>query len=98
MTDLPAHERRHLMNLVFAVEAAVRRVALPDKVNLASLGNVVPHLHWHVVPRWNDDSHFPAPIWAASRRPGRARPALAAAALRAALIEALAEEQGGGLA
>ncbi len=98
MTDLPAHERRHLMNLVFAVEAAVRRVAKPDKVNLASLGNVVPHLHWHVIPRWNDDSRFPAPIWGASQRAGRPRPAVAAEALRSALIEALAEEQGGGLA
>lgn len=34
-----------------------------DKVNLASLGNVVPHLHWHVIPRFKDDPHFPAPVW-----------------------------------
>ena len=35
----------------------------PDKINLASFGNMVPHLHWHVIPRFKDDMHFPNPIW-----------------------------------
>ncbi|HTZ00293.1 MAG TPA: HIT domain-containing protein, partial [Rhodocyclaceae bacterium] len=51
MTDLPPSERRHLMNVVFAVEAALRALCGADKINLASLGNAVPHLHWHVIPR-----------------------------------------------
>jgi diadenosine tetraphosphate (Ap4A) HIT family hydrolase len=68
MTDLPAAERQRLMHVVFAVENAVREVVQPDKINLASLGNVVPHLHWHVIPRWLDDINFPDAIWAAPRR------------------------------
>jgi diadenosine tetraphosphate (Ap4A) HIT family hydrolase len=40
----------------------------PDKINLASLGNVVPHLHWHVIPRFSDDPHFPNPVWGAKQR------------------------------
>jgi diadenosine tetraphosphate (Ap4A) HIT family hydrolase len=40
----------------------------PDKMNLASLGNMTPHVHWHVVPRFRDDRHYPNPIWAAPRR------------------------------
>ena len=40
----------------------------PLKVNVASLGNVVPHLHWHVIPRYADDAHFPAPVWAQAVR------------------------------
>ncbi len=40
----------------------------PAKINLASLGNVVPHLHWHVVARFEWDSHFPQPIWASAQR------------------------------
>ncbi len=68
MTDLPPAERLRLMNVVFAVETAVREVAQPDKINLASLGNMVPHVHWHVIPRWADDVNFPDAIWAASRR------------------------------
>jgi diadenosine tetraphosphate (Ap4A) HIT family hydrolase len=73
MTDLAAAEQQRLMAAVFAVEAAVREILLPDKINLASLGNQVPHLHWHVIPRFTDDSHFPSPIWAPGvreRRPG----------------------------
>ncbi len=68
MTDLPPEQRQRLMAVVFAVETAVRDVAQPDKINLASLGNVVPHVHWHVIPRWQDDVNFPDAIWAAARR------------------------------
>jgi diadenosine tetraphosphate (Ap4A) HIT family hydrolase len=62
------------MAVVFATERGrAARGLQPDKINLASLGNMVPHLHWHVVPRWRDDSHFPAPIWAAAKRVVTAR-------------------------
>ncbi len=68
MTDLAPAERTRLMNAVFATEAALRELLSPRKVNLASLGNAVPHLHWHVVPRHGDDRHFPKPIWAEPSR------------------------------
>ena len=68
MTDLVAVERERLMQVVFATEAAVREALQPDKVNLASLGNVVPHLHWHVIPRFRNDRHFPNPIWGQAQR------------------------------
>jgi diadenosine tetraphosphate (Ap4A) HIT family hydrolase len=73
MTDLNERERAQLMRVVFAVESAVREVMRPDKINLASLGNVVPHLHWHVIPRFNDDRHFPNAIWGEARRDGAVR-------------------------
>ncbi len=85
MSDLGAAEARALMAVVLATERALRRVAQPDKINLASLGNVVPHLHWHVIPRWRDDSHFPAPIWAAAKRVVVTRDNDARKALRPAL-------------
>ncbi|MDO5059986.1 MAG: HIT domain-containing protein [Neisseria sp.] len=68
MTDLPPAERAALMDMVFRTEAAMRKVFNPAKINLASLGNVVPHLHWHIIARFTDDSRFPAPIWAATQR------------------------------
>ena len=71
MTDLPPDERARLLRAVFAVETALRELLGPDKINLASLGNQVPHLHWHVIPRFADDAHFPDPVWAATRRAGR---------------------------
>ncbi|MGA8864823.1 MAG: HIT family protein [Gallionella sp.] len=70
MTDLFVAEREHLMTTVFAVEAAVRAALHPDKINLASLGNMTPHLHWHVIPRFRQDKHFPQPIWGAGQREG----------------------------
>ncbi|WP_157669938.1 HIT family protein [Chitinibacter sp. GC72] len=68
MTDLSVAERTELMNIVWAVESIQRSVLNPTKINLASLGNMVPHVHWHIIPRWHDDLHFPAPIWANASR------------------------------
>ncbi len=62
-TDLEPADRSHLMQTVAKVETLLRNTLQPTKVNLASLGNVVPHLHWHVIARFADDSHFPNPIW-----------------------------------
>ncbi|HRF73769.1 MAG TPA: HIT family protein [Accumulibacter sp.] len=68
MTDLPHKERMQLMTVLFAVETAVRSLYQPDKINLASLGNMTPHVHWHLIPRWRDDRHFPQPVWARPQR------------------------------
>ncbi len=65
MTDLSAAEQAELLRVVLLVEQVQRAELKPDKVNLAAFGNVVPHLHWHVIPRWQDDPHFPQAVWAA---------------------------------
>jgi len=91
MTDLDEGERAEVMRVVFALEQAIRGAMHPHKMNIASLGNMVPHLHWHVIPRFEDDRHFPGPIWAAPQRVGvvpeerRTR----AARIAAALLESL---------
>ena len=68
MSDLGAVERDRLMKVVFEVETAVREAMRPHKMNLASLGNMTPHVHWHVVPRFEDDRHYPGSIWATPQR------------------------------
>jgi len=73
MTELDADSRHCLMQAVFAVESAQRETLAPAKINLASLGNVTPHLHWHVIPRFADDSHFPQTVWSARQREAAAR-------------------------
>ncbi len=75
MSDLLPSEQKHLLTVVLATEKALRSLMQPDKINLASLGNVVPHLHWHVIPRFRDDANFPDPIWAAAHREGVRRSA-----------------------
>lgn len=93
MSDLAPSERWHLVEVLNAVEIALREVMRPDKINLASLGNLVPHLHWHVIPRWRDDSHFPAPIWAPASRPVLSRPQPTNASLTAVLLRALEDRR-----
>jgi diadenosine tetraphosphate (Ap4A) HIT family hydrolase len=72
MSDLSAADREYCMHVVFAVERVLRAAMNPDKINIASLGNMVAHLHWHVIPRFVDDPHFPQPIWGVRQRPGLA--------------------------
>jgi len=67
-SDLSASDRHLCMDAVTEVERTLRALLAPTKVNLATLGNVVPHLHWHVIARFDWDSHFPSPVWASALR------------------------------
>jgi diadenosine tetraphosphate (Ap4A) HIT family hydrolase len=68
MSDLDAAERAHCMRVVFALESVLRELLAPAKINLASLGNMTPHVHWHVIARFRDDAHFPQSVWSARQR------------------------------
>ena len=68
-SDLSAAQRQHCMEAVALVEQVLRQQLQPTKINLATLGNVVPHLHWHIIARYDWDSHFPVPVWASAQRP-----------------------------
>jgi diadenosine tetraphosphate (Ap4A) HIT family hydrolase len=68
MTDLDDAGRSHCMRAVYATELLLREWLKPDKINLASLGNFTPHLHWHVIARFRNDAHFPQSIWGERQR------------------------------
>ena len=94
LSDLSEADRNTCMAVVATVERVLRTQLQPTKINLAALGNMVPHLHWHVIARHDWDSHFPAPVWA---NPLRARDLAREAQLQdalatcdAAIAEALA--------
>jgi diadenosine tetraphosphate (Ap4A) HIT family hydrolase len=95
-SQLPAADRHACTDALAAIEQVLLRRLAPTKVNLASLGNAVPHLHWHVIARFDWDSHFPAPVWAAAQReasPQRlAAVAAALPALEAELVAVLAAQ------
>lgn len=63
-SDLAEADQALCMRAVTAVERVLRQQLQPTKINLAALGNVVPHLHWHVIARFDWDNRFPAPVWA----------------------------------
>lgn len=62
-SELSDDDQSICMRMVCRMERFVLEVLKADKANLATLGNVTPHLHWHVIPRFVDDAHFPAPVW-----------------------------------
>jgi diadenosine tetraphosphate (Ap4A) HIT family hydrolase len=68
MTDLSDARRHEFMRIVFMVEEALRSHLVPEKINLATLGNITPHLHWHIIPRYKLDNHFPESIWSNPKR------------------------------
>jgi diadenosine tetraphosphate (Ap4A) HIT family hydrolase len=90
MTDLPVADQRHCMRVVLTVERVLRDTLKPHKINLASFGNMTPHVHWHVIPRSLSDVHFPQPVWGEKQRVARPRVAPSAAlALRKQLATRL---------
>ena len=92
MSELNDDQRMRLMRTVFAVESAQREVLTPHKINLASLGNMTPHLHWHVIPRFADDLHYPQPVWGAPQRTPDDHTVQARRALVNRLREVIAEK------
>ncbi len=84
-SDLPTEERLECIEAVVQVESALRKHLAPLKVNLATLGNAVPHLHWHVIARFAWDSHFPGSVWSTAQREAPAGAIAGIEALRPAL-------------
>ena len=68
MSDLDEAIRNEFMGVIFQMEKIVKEYLQPDKINLASLGNITPHLHWHIIPRYLSDNHFPDSIWSEKKR------------------------------
>jgi diadenosine tetraphosphate (Ap4A) HIT family hydrolase len=63
LENLPAPEFDSLMTDLHRAAGAISRACHPDLMNYASLGNVVPHVHWHLVPRYKTDPRWGAPIY-----------------------------------
>ena len=63
LTDLPQTSSKYILELLLTLEVHLREIYNPDKINIASFGNMVPHVHFHLIPRFMGDRHFPNPIW-----------------------------------
>ena len=94
LDQLTREEWTALAGDLFAAQQAVMRVVRPDHMNIESLGYVVPHLHWHIIPRYVGDARWGVPVWHTplDSMPDTRLPPAERAALLAALREALAAE------
>jgi diadenosine tetraphosphate (Ap4A) HIT family hydrolase len=99
-TDLSDADALLLMQTVRSVERTVRheliRAGLPaDKFNVASLGNMVAHQHWHVVARFKTDAFWPGSPWSARQREADAAQIAALQGLVPRINQALAQALAG---
>jgi len=67
-SDLNLEESLEISKAIYKIEKAMLKHIKPDKVNIASLGNYVPHLHIHIIPRYKNDSWYPDSIWSEKKR------------------------------
>lgn len=67
MSDLNPTQRHLLMDFVYLVEEVQREILEPVKINLAQFGTMVPHLHWHIIPRFKEDPHYPDAVWSTAK-------------------------------
>lgn len=68
MSHLSIDQRSRLWHVLMLVEKVMLEVMQSQKINLAALGNMVPHLHWHVIPRYSEDVFFPGSAWSEKQR------------------------------
>lgn len=68
MSELTPEAQMRIISALSKIEKIVLENMRPTKVNWAQLGNMVPHLHWHLIARYEDDAAFPDSIWSAKHR------------------------------
>ncbi len=83
--ELSAREWQVLARDLWRAQRALMHTVQAEHINLASLGNEVPHLHWHLIPRYRSDGLWGAPIWRPADAASHAAPQLLAEAEYAAL-------------
>jgi len=57
-----------IFRCVDIIEKEMIKYYNPEKINIASFGNYVPHVHFHVMARFKEDSYFPEPMWGKKQR------------------------------
>ena len=63
-----AEEKNEIFRVINIIEKEMSDYFLPDKINIASFGNMCPQVHWHVMARFQNDSYFPQPMWGEKQR------------------------------
>lgn len=63
-------EKLEIFRLLDIIEKEMLSFFQPRKINIASFGNYVPHVHWHIMARFEEDSYFPEPMWGTKQRQG----------------------------
>ena len=68
MSEVPQEIKNEIYRLLDVIEKEMIAYYNPDKINIASFGNYLPHVHWHIMARFAQDSYFPEPMWGTKQR------------------------------
>ena len=67
-SECSQEEKRAIWNALDLIEKEMLDYYRPEKINIASFGNMLPHVHWHITARFKEDSYFPEPMWGPKQR------------------------------
>lgn len=70
MSQVPHAVQLEIYNLIDVIEKQMLEYYAPNKINIASLGNYMPRVHWHIMARFKEDSYYPEPMWGEKQREG----------------------------
>ena len=68
MSEVPTEVKFEIYDLLDVIEKEMLAYYKPKKINIASFGNYLPHVHWHIMARFEEDSFFPEPMWGSKQR------------------------------
>jgi len=68
LSQCDSKTRKRLFEVILLIEAQMLKYYNPKKINIASFGNYHPHLHIHIMARFEEDSFFPEPMWGKKQR------------------------------
>lgn len=68
MSEVSWELQVRILKLLNIIEKEMLDFYKPTKINIASFGNYLPHLHWHIMARFEEDSYFPEPMWGEKQR------------------------------
>ena len=67
-SETPIELRLEIFRVLDIIEKEMLSFYKPKKINIASFGNYVPHVHWHIMARFEEDAYFPEPMWGKKQR------------------------------
>ena len=70
-SECSSEEKTAIFSALDIIEKKMLSYYQPEKINLASFGNMLPHVHWHISARFKEDSYFPEPMWGEVQRKGK---------------------------
>jgi len=68
MSEVEPQTKQQIWALLDLIEIEMLNYFKPDKINIASFANYLPHVHWHIMARYKNDSYFPEPMWGEKQR------------------------------